>query len=146
VDQRAASALVLIHRSRAATNSKRLIIPTTLPARTTGSCEISRNDVVDGGILVDAKGIRRHDRRDTKRAHALPDASTLLDAQKRFEPVAGRTDAKFIAMQEIAFCNDPHKAALTIKNGKAWLIGFEQQARGIDGAARSASQLQTRFA
>jgi hypothetical protein len=35
-------------------------------------------------------------------------------------------------MQEIAFCNDPHKATLIIKNGKASLIGFEQQARGID--------------
>jgi hypothetical protein len=53
------------------------------------------NDVIDSGILVDAKGIRRHDRRDTKRAHAFADASTLLNTQKRFEPVAGRIDAKF---------------------------------------------------
>jgi hypothetical protein len=90
------------------------------------------NDVVDGGILADAKGIRGHNRGDTKRTHAFPDASTLLNAQKRLEPVAGRIDAKFIAVKEISFRHDPHKATLIIENGKPPLIGLKRQARGIN--------------
>ena len=84
------------------------------------------NDLVDGGILVDAKGIGGHDRGDTKCMHALPNAPTFLDAQKYVEPVAGWIDAELAAVKEISFGNDPHKSFLIIENGKSSLIGFQK--------------------
>ena len=90
------------------------------------------NDIVDGGILVNAKGIWGHDRGDTKRTHALPNAPGFLDAQKYPEPVAGWIDAKFVAVQEISFGNDPHNSVFVIENGKPPLVCFQEQTRNVD--------------
>jgi len=84
------------------------------------------NDVIDRGILLNANRIWRHDVGDAKRTHRFSNRSTLLDAQKRFDPVTGRTDAKLIAMQKISFRNNPDKVFFMIENGQTALIGFKQ--------------------
>jgi hypothetical protein len=91
------------------------------------------DNIVQGGIFLHTNRLWGHYCRNAKRAHSLACGAALLDPEERLKPVYGRrTDAQLVAMQEISLRHDPYETSIIVENGKASLIGLQQQARGVD--------------
>ena len=92
------------------------------------------DNIVNGGIFLDTNRLWGHDCRNAKRTHSLARGPALLDSEERLKPVYGwRTDAQLVPMQEISLRHDPYETSIIVHNGKASLIGLQQQARGVFG-------------
>jgi hypothetical protein len=91
------------------------------------------DNIVNRGIFFNTNRLWGHDCRNAKRTHSLARGPALLDPEERLKPVYGRRiDAQLVAMQEISLRNDPYETSIIVQNGKASLIGLQQQARGVD--------------